>query len=69
MKQTEIDMLWKEVKQSFLKIHLTAGGLSQHKRSGGTIYDSINDPGGPFMSSYLVQPDHLCIDMNGLGKT
>ena len=35
----------------------------------GTIYDSINGPGGPFMSSYLVRPDHLCIDINGPGKT
>ena len=36
---------------------------------GRTIYDSINGPGGPFMSSYLVRPDHLCIDINGPGKT
>ena len=25
--------------------------LSQYKWSGGTIYDSIDGPGGPFMSS------------------
>ena len=25
--------------------------------------------GGPFMSSYLVRRDHLCIDINGPGKT
>ena len=35
----------------------------------GTIYDSINGPGGPFMSSYLVWLKHLCIDINGLGET
>ena len=33
-------------------------GMSQHKWSGG-----------PFMLSYLVQLDHLCIDINGSGKT
>ena len=42
---------------------------SGHKRSGGTIYDSIDGPGGPFMPSYLVRSDHLCIDINGPGKT
>ena len=33
------------------------------------IGPGINGPGGPFMSSYLVRPDHLCIDINGPGKT
>ena len=50
------------------------GDLSQHKQSGhkwsrGTIYDSIDGPAGPLLSSYLVRPDHLCIDINGPGKT
>ena len=42
---------------------------SGHKWSRGTIYDNINGPAGPLMSSYLVPPDHLCIDINGPGKT
>ena len=29
----------------------------------------INGPAGPLMSSYLVRSDHLCIDINGPGKT
>ena len=32
-------------------------------------YDSINGPRVPFMSSYMVWPDHLYIDLNSLGKT
>ena len=38
------------------------------------VCHNINSPGrngpeGPFMSSYLVQPDHLCIDIIINGPT
>ena len=35
----------------------------------GTIYDSINGPGRPFMLSYFMWPNHLCIDINGPTST
>ena len=64
------------VKSEIILQQFVVNALSQHKRSGGTIYDiidglarynchNINGPGidgpaGPLMSSYLVRPDHLC---------
>ena len=39
--------------------------MACHNTSG----PGINGPGRPIMSSYLVQLEHLCMDINDPGKT